>query len=110
MPDEIDFSGVTPEDINRFCTAIRYDEGGLFGEWDKELWALLKWSEETGPIPEIGGDQRARDGHIIQDLRLDLKAYQFAMWVYKNQTSNSSLAAYWLRANLGANPISPFGP
>jgi hypothetical protein len=95
-------------DIDLWYQAVTYDETGQYLERDHALWSILEFKQTT-PFEGVEGD---RLGNSLQDLRLSLKGYRFAKYVWKNPNLPPLYGGYWLRANLSINRhnISPFGP
>ncbi len=75
--------------------AVEFDSKGQYQWRDDALWAILNFPAN---IP-MGGVDRRRVGNSLQDLRLSLKGYRFAHWVWDNPTTHPAQAGRWLSLN-----------
>jgi RHS repeat-associated protein len=92
---------VKEEDYDHWDAAVEYDEGGFSTQRDEELWAILRFK----PTTPFGGVEAERRGNSLQDLRLSLKGYRFALWVRENKSLHPIRAGRWLRNNLGIKTL-----
>jgi RHS repeat-associated protein len=96
------------DEYDHWFAAVKFDEQGIYSERDKELWSILNFQPildpETGKLVEIqfGDVDPNRRGNSLQDLRLSLKGYRFALWVLDNKNVTPLKAGKWLRKNLGS--------
>jgi hypothetical protein len=87
---------VSTEDIDRWYAAAEYDEQGLPGKRDEELWAILHFKPTT-PFESV---EPNRQGNSLQDLRLSMKGFRFAQWIRENKSAHPDMAGSWLRLQL----------
>jgi len=76
--------------------AIEFDSKGQEQWRDEALWAILNFPSDM----KLGDVDPMRVGNSLQDLRLSLKGYRFAEWVWNNPNTNPIYAGAWLRKNL----------
>jgi hypothetical protein len=77
--------------------AVEFDSMGQYQWRDEALWAILSFAADI-PMGSVDPD---RVGNSLQDLRLSLKGYRFAHWVWDNPTTHPAQAGRWLRMNIG---------
>ena len=84
-------------------TASGAQAAHLRNDRDRLLWQIIAFEDS---VPFEGIDLR-RAGNSLQDLRLSLKGYRFALWIATHGTTPPSEAACWLRKHL--SPSKPTG-
>jgi hypothetical protein len=92
----VSYITVSDEDMNHWYAAVKYDEQGSGEKRDDELWPILHFDDSIKP----GNVVSKRQGNSLQDLRLSIKGYRFALWVENNRSTLPVVAGAWLRAEL----------
>ena len=92
----VSYIAVNGEDMDHWYAAAKYDEQGLEEKRDDELWPILHFDDSI----KRGNVMRNRQGNSLQDLRLSLRGYRFALWVENNRSMPPITAGAWLRENL----------
>lgn len=86
----------TDIDIELFYQAVAADERGDYKSRDQILWKIMAFP------PEVRiGSVTTRGGNSLQDFRLSVKGFRFALWMEQYGDLPPIIAARWLRHNLG---------